>query len=307
MMRSEPTHIPDAADGVIRVPVTDTVFSTASEAFAQGRLPPFGSILADRQTARRGRTGRAWSGHAGNIHAAIRLPMTGVWATTGAAAAAALLVAEALEPLGLAIRVKWPNDLVIAVAGPEGEPAFAKAGGILLEESAGGPGALLVAGIGVNVAWAPETEALREGAALPAGRLADALGAPGAHAPANRSPESPDLSPEFLWRAVARRFAAEDPELLAGDLPRRIAPRLLWLGETVAITPEEGEEGGTFEGRLLGITPEGEAIVESASRIFSVSRGSLHGLHALHAPHGRQGLAELAGAHLSGMPPDRTV
>lgn len=109
-------------------------------------------IRADRQTRGRGRRGRDWSSPIGNLYASILLrpmrPATEV-ATLGFVAVVAL--ADAVTPLlprGVAIRHKWPNDLLLDGG---------KASGILLEaqgqerDSAG----FVVLGIGVNIVSHP--------------------------------------------------------------------------------------------------------------------------------------------------------
>ena len=152
-------------DGIYRIDETDSVLTLARSLYAADRLPVYGSIFANLQTAGRGQYGRAWESARGNLHAGIRLPLEGVYATRASAAATAALTAEALRSLGFPVLMKWPNDIIcLSPNGP------AKVGGILLEESDG----LLTAGIGLNVNWSPEVSSLREGAALPPGRLVPA-------------------------------------------------------------------------------------------------------------------------------------
>lgn len=104
------------------------------------------------------------------------------------AAATAALTAEALRSIGFPVLMKWPNDIIcLSPNGP------AKVGGILLEETDG----LLTAGIGLNVNWSPEVSALREGAALPPGRLVPRGGAA--------------MDPYELWRAHSPSSARSRP------------------------------------------------------------------------------------------------
>lgn len=155
-------------DGIYRIDETDSVLTLARSLYAADRLPVYGSIFANLQTAGRGQYGRAWESARGNLHAGIRLPLEGVYATRASAAATAALTAEALRSLGFPVLMKWPNDIIcLSPNGP------AKVGGILLEETDG----LLTAGIGLNVNWSPEVSSLREGAALPPGRLVPRGGA----------------------------------------------------------------------------------------------------------------------------------
>jgi len=120
------------------------------------------TIRADRQTAGRGRRGRAWSSPTGNLYASLLLrpdrPVSEAAALGFAAVTAMGDVAEALLPATAQVRHKWPNDLLI-----NGR----KASGILLETQPG----FLVLGIGVNIASHPAdtsypaTDLVAEGAA----------------------------------------------------------------------------------------------------------------------------------------------
>ena len=106
-------------------------------------------LVADRQSAGKGRQGRRWFDGTGNF-----LGSTVVWpapsdpAPGTLALVAGLAVLEAVSPHvppPHVAQLKWPNDLLIAGA---------KLCGILLERV----GNAVVVGIGVNLAAAPEIE-----------------------------------------------------------------------------------------------------------------------------------------------------
>jgi len=98
-------------------------------------------IVARRQTAGRGRSGRVWSSPEGNLYLSLLLrPERPPAEAAQLSFVAALAVAEAVE---IPTQLKWPNDVLAAGR---------KLSGILLE---GFDGALVV-GVGVNVAAAPE-------------------------------------------------------------------------------------------------------------------------------------------------------
>ncbi len=109
-------------------------------------------VLAERQTAGRGRIGRAWDDDArpgASLAATLLLaPPSGAGLVPHAVG---LAVAEAVGPwLGGRAVLKWPNDVV--VRGPDG--AARKVAGILVErlEAFGDDGStLLLVGIGLNV------------------------------------------------------------------------------------------------------------------------------------------------------------
>ena len=78
-----------------------------------GAAPPL-VVLADRQSRGHGQAGRPWSSPPGGVWLSAALP----WpeqADTPAALGLAVAVglARELEALGLAVRIKWPNDLLI--------------------------------------------------------------------------------------------------------------------------------------------------------------------------------------------------
>ena len=104
-------------------------------------------LVADRQTAGRGRQGRNWSDGAGNfmgstvVHRAAGDPPAPTLALL--AGLALYEVCQALVPDPKLLCLKWPNDLLYGRA---------KTAGILLESE----GAAVVVGIGVNLASAPD-------------------------------------------------------------------------------------------------------------------------------------------------------
>jgi BirA family biotin operon repressor/biotin-[acetyl-CoA-carboxylase] ligase len=105
-------------------------------------------VVAEEQTAGRGRLGRTWtapprSGLFVSILLRPEIPVAAwTWLPLLAGVAAHEAVARAAE---LDVRLKWPNDVV---AGP-GPFEDCKLGGILCETVPGGAG--IVAGIGLNV------------------------------------------------------------------------------------------------------------------------------------------------------------
>jgi BirA family transcriptional regulator, biotin operon repressor / biotin---[acetyl-CoA-carboxylase] ligase len=132
----------------------DVIDSTNEEArrmAASGEAGPIW-ITADRQSAGRGRRGRAWESPSGNLSATLLLrparpPNEGAQLSFVAALAAAEAI-KAFAP-SARIAVKWPNDVLA-----DGR----KIAGILLESAstAGGRLAWLAVGIGANLARHPE-------------------------------------------------------------------------------------------------------------------------------------------------------
>ena len=107
-------------------------------------------ILALRQTAGRGRRGRAWTDPAGNFAATLVMRLDEPPARLALRSfVAALALHDALAaatglPQGFAL--KWPNDVLLNGG---------KLSGILLESPGAG---VLALGIGVNLRHAPEAD-----------------------------------------------------------------------------------------------------------------------------------------------------
>jgi BirA family biotin operon repressor/biotin-[acetyl-CoA-carboxylase] ligase len=130
--------------------------STNSVLMAQaGRGVPEGIVvIADQQSAGRGRFQRTWESRPGRslLFSVLLRPSLEQLPLPrrhlAAAAVALALVEGARSATGAELRLKWPNDL-IGTAPVGGE---AKVAGILAESVDGA----IVVGAGVNVAWAPE-------------------------------------------------------------------------------------------------------------------------------------------------------
>jgi BirA family biotin operon repressor/biotin-[acetyl-CoA-carboxylase] ligase len=111
--------------------------------------------VAGHQSAGRGRLGRRWEAPAGSnlLMSVLLRPDLPADHRHLASAAVALAAADAVETAaGLGVGIKWPNDLL----GPDGR----KLAGVLAEADlstlagqAGGAGAPIVVGIGINVNW----------------------------------------------------------------------------------------------------------------------------------------------------------
>jgi BirA family biotin operon repressor/biotin-[acetyl-CoA-carboxylase] ligase len=116
--------------------------------------------VADEQTAGRGREGRSWIAPPGGallLSLGFRptwLPPDRVWRL---AALVSLAMADAAEVVARlpdgAIRLKWPNDLVI-----DGTDGLGKLAGVLGEtDGLGGPDPRAVIGLGLNTNWPAST------------------------------------------------------------------------------------------------------------------------------------------------------
>jgi BirA family transcriptional regulator, biotin operon repressor / biotin---[acetyl-CoA-carboxylase] ligase len=136
-----------------------TIDSTNSELLRR-QTPAVGAavLLAERQTGGRGRRGRSWlSPLAANLTFSLSRQFDGGLARLpGLSLVAGVASVEALHALGFdAVRLKWPNDLVV----PAGE-GMRKLGGLLVEGGGehAGP-ARAVIGLGLNVHMPAESGA----------------------------------------------------------------------------------------------------------------------------------------------------
>ncbi|HJR68513.1 MAG TPA: biotin--[acetyl-CoA-carboxylase] ligase [Gammaproteobacteria bacterium] len=213
--------------------------------------PPAGKLdvcVAEFQTAGRGRRGRSWSTPLG---AGVCLSVGWHFAEMPAelpalTLAVGVVVRRVLERVaGLAIALKWPNDLVFDER---------KLGGILLElavEAQGG--SHVVAGIGLNVAL--PRELLAELSDWPRGAidLATALRREPPPRLALVAALVDDLGMLFADYA-ATGFAAYRNEWRSGDYLRGRAVRL-------------DEAAGAVTGTALGIDLDGALLVETAAGV----------------------------------------
>ena len=158
----------------------EAIGSTSDALKERGRAgaPEWTVVLADRQTAGRGRQGHVWISPPGNLYLSVLLrPSLPLGATTVLPLATGLAVAQALEDQGLAARLKWPNDVL---------SEDRKLAGVLTEAASGPTGLeAVVLGIGVNVNLDPRDlpPELRESAtslAAETGRPGDPVAVAGA-------------------------------------------------------------------------------------------------------------------------------
>ncbi len=131
-------------------PTIGSTSDAAREGLAAGTLSAPVAVVADRQTAGRGRMGRTWHGGGHEvgtgISATFALAQLAMPATE-VPLVAAVLVRRALSRFADDVRIKWPNDLV--------RSGDAKIGGLLCERVRDHD----LIGVGVNVMWPADAPA----------------------------------------------------------------------------------------------------------------------------------------------------
>ena len=225
----------------------------AARGLADGGAPHGTLVLAEEQTAGRGRGGRAWASPAG----------VGVWMTMVTRPAAlpapgllpilvGLAAAEAIDPFvrPVVTQVKWPNDLQLAGR---------KVAGILCEGSWDGarPGAVVV-GIGINVLHAPDDFPDKVSETATSVRIAAGWSPPRA--------EVAGAVAGAIMRALAR-----PPAQLTGALLDALRGRDALEGRPIRVT------GATeTEGTSLGVSPAGALLVRTREgRLQTVTSGTV--------------------------------
>lgn len=146
-------HIMELARSGVAVEVVPETGSTNADLLARApTLPAPLLLIAEHQTAGRGRAGRSWLSAPGNsltFSLAWRFE-GGLQRLTGLPLAVGVALAETLGRLGQPVQLKWPNDVL-----KDGD----KLAGILVETVAGPDGATwAVIGIGLNLVMPDEME-----------------------------------------------------------------------------------------------------------------------------------------------------
>ena len=217
-------------------------------------------VVADHQSAGRGRRGRTWEAPAGASllwTVLLRPPAAAVGATT---MAVGLAVAEAVGGFGVDARLKWPNDLVWP---GDGSGPDRKLAGILAEaawpagtttaagwaEPAPHERVAVAVGVGLNVAW---------GGAMPA-ELADLAVALDEVVAPGTELDREDLLAEILV-SLDRHYA-----LLTGGPDGLDTLRARWRDRSATLGRRVRVDLGTDDvvGTAVDVTPEGHLVVET--------------------------------------------
>ncbi len=241
---------PSVLSGLEWHPVADSTNRLAAEAAARGVAEVY-AVLADRQTAGRGRQGRRWQAPAGTslLVSLVCRPAVASQAVPLLALVAGVALAEAVEPFcpGVPVQLKWPNDLLVAGR---------KAAGVLVESPAAG---VAVVGVGLNVDW----RGLARPPELPgATSLAEAIG-----------------SGVDRWKVLAGLvgvFGRRYGRWQAGpwEFLDSYRGRCATLGRRVRVTRAGVMQ--TLEGTAVGVDPGGHLQVrDDAGTVVRVSAGDV--------------------------------
>lgn len=230
-----------------RLVALESVGSTNDEA---ARLADDGAgegtvVWAREQTGGRGRRGRTWASPVGNLYTSTILrPDCPAMRAAELGFVAALAVAD-IVPAGRSVRVKWPNDVLVDGG---------KVAGILLESAIAQTGTVqhVIAGIGINVGFAPQLAEMRYPGAALGGSVEATL--------------------EKFAAALAARLAEWRRDGFA-------TVRAQWLAKAGPLGAEVDVKLGDelVRGRFGGVDGEGALLLETASGPRRIVSGELLG------------------------------
>jgi BirA family biotin operon repressor/biotin-[acetyl-CoA-carboxylase] ligase len=233
----------------------DSIGSTNDEAltWASQHARDLSLVVADEQTAGRGRSGRKWSTPKGSALAFSLILRPS--AAEGAYPAritglGALALTDSLRALGLTPKIKWPNDVLI-----NGR----KAAGILVESVWAGDALVAsVLGMGVNVLGAstPPEEAVL----FPATSIETELGRP--------------VDRVDLLRAILSALVIWRKKLGLGEFIQAWDDTLAFHHEQVQAVRDQQEP---LTGELIGLELDGQLVIRTADgNLQAIQFGEIH-------------------------------
>jgi BirA family biotin operon repressor/biotin-[acetyl-CoA-carboxylase] ligase len=219
-------------------------------------------LVAEAQTAARGRMGRRWASppRAGLTFSVLLRP-DGVLAArlgwlpllAGVAAAAAVRAVTGVDAV-----LKWPNDVLTGGA---------KLGGILAERS----GSAVVAGIGINV-WQDRADLPGDASATSLALAAEAGGETGPDGPGLRERLLAELLAGLARRYLAWRDQASPGDADACGLRQEYVRRCATLGREVTVTMPGAQP---VTGTAAGVDGAGRLEVRTAAGLAVVTAGDV--------------------------------
>lgn len=251
------TGASDWPEGVGRRILNETDSTNAEAARIAPALAGPEWILALRQTAAKGRRGRAWVNPAGNFAATFVMrpgePPAQVALRSFVASLALFDAFVAATGRRESFALKWPNDVLLAGG---------KIAGILLESfGSGGQVEHLAIGIGVNLAQTPGPGDVEPGALRPVSL---------------RGETGVLISPADFLDLLAPAYQRWEHQFLTygfSTIRQAWLARAARIGETITAHTGTSEITGTFEtlddaGNLVLSTPKGRHVIAAADVFF---------------------------------------
>ncbi|MGH2806668.1 MAG: biotin--[acetyl-CoA-carboxylase] ligase [Actinomycetota bacterium] len=237
----------------------DSIDSTNRDAleWASEGAPEGALVTTDHQTAGRGRWGRTWSSDPGHLLQMSLVLRPGLHVTDAGLVTTGVGVAcaEAIEEtIGIAARLKWPNDVMLNGL---------KTAGILVESTVTGSTIdAAVAGIGINVNWTRDDmpEDIRDSATS----LASEKGA-----------EVPRLDLLVALLERLERWCSDFDPAARTRLIDAATERSEILGHEVTV---RFADGGTVQGTALRLLPSGALELDVDGRVGPIHVGEIQRL-----------------------------
>lgn len=242
---------PEWAERIIHFPECGSTNDEARKLALKG-VANHAVVLAESQTAGRGRRGQPWTCPPGEGLACSLVvrpeAVPALWSRH--ALAAGLAIAEALDSFGLTAGLKWPNDVWVDQK---------KICGILVEAGKG----FVVIGIGLNI----NVRSFPEGLAHPATSLALETGG--------------DHSREEVLISILKRLRVRLDQIDRGfdDMLSSWRTRCVLTGKKVTL--EVNDE--RWVGRVEGLSSNGELLVQTAAGLQKVLQANSIRIQSSHA------------------------
>ncbi|MEV0891265.1 biotin--[acetyl-CoA-carboxylase] ligase [Promicromonospora sp. NPDC050262] len=251
--------------GFARVEVVETSPSTNAELVAAVRDDPAAwpapsALIAEHQTAGRGRAGRSWETppRAGLTVSVLLRPRVPAGSLGWLPLLAGLAVVRTVSDGGVTAAVKWPNDVLLpAVDTVAGLGLYRKVAGILAEVVPEGPDAggavgaapAVVLGIGLNVSQSAEE------LPVPTATSLALAGYP--------RPDRTDVLVRMLGEvhAVVRRWEEAGGDVVASGLLAEYTAVSATLGTRVRA--ELAGDSGVLEGEAVGLDGTGALTIRT--------------------------------------------
>jgi BirA family biotin operon repressor/biotin-[acetyl-CoA-carboxylase] ligase len=235
----------------LNVEVVAETDSTNTRLLERARAGDSGACLmvAERQTAGRGRLGRSWESAPGaSLTFSLALPLAPAdW--SGLSLVVGVALAEALHPQ---LRLKWPNDLWLSTDAGRGR----KLGGILIETALARDRRVAVIGVGLNISGVQDDPTADVGRA----------------GLAELDPQA--TAPEALLRIAPPLLRAVLAFEREGFAPwqARYAARDVLAGRRVRLLPGQA---GADEGVVQGVNSQGGLLVHTAAGLLTITSGEV--------------------------------
>ena len=249
-------------------PSLDSTNDEASRWIEAG-APDRALVVADEQTAGRGRADRRWvtpPGAALAFSLILYPTQHSPQLLSRLTAIGALAIKDALQKnYGLQAQIKWPNDVLVDMRKVAGVLAEARWSGESLKA--------IILGIGINIAPVSISQAVLPAEKLnfPATCLEDALGCP-----ANRLD---------VMHVVLKEFFAWQPRLFSPEFIREWETSLAFRDEWVELLPGELFQSTDPErisrplevGKVMGLAPDGSLkLITRSGKVVTTQVGEIH-------------------------------